>query len=174
MNCLFIYVFFFSLLGYPDVEIRDITEDWEFVVLACDGIWDVLTNEEVLEFVRRRIGLGLSPEQICEELMTRCLAPDCQMGGLGGDNMTVVLVCFLHKQSYDDLVIRCASQMMDKELNNMSRHSSSSSVSLSITPPPSQTPPSPHSPMQQQQQQRDSDEIEQEREVNEEEVPDLK
>lgn len=29
----------------PDVQEREIGEDWEFAVLACDGIWDVLTNE---------------------------------------------------------------------------------------------------------------------------------
>ena len=46
--------------------------------------------------------------------MTRCLAPDCQMGGLGCDNMTVVLVCFLHPSvdnvpgSYVDLCQRCS------------------------------------------------------------------
>lgn len=31
--------------AYPDIEERDITEDWEFAVLACDGIWDVMQNE---------------------------------------------------------------------------------------------------------------------------------
>lgn len=31
--------------AYPDVAEREITEDWEFAVLACDGIWDVLRNE---------------------------------------------------------------------------------------------------------------------------------
>ena len=30
----------------------------------------------------------------------RCLSPDCQMGGLGCDNMTCVLVCLLHQQPY--------------------------------------------------------------------------
>lgn len=40
--------------------------------------------------------------------MTRCLAPDCQMGGLGCDNMTVVLVCLLHGGSYDALATKCS------------------------------------------------------------------
>lgn len=75
-------------------------------MLACDGIWDVMSNEDVAEFCRKRIGMGLYPEEICEELMTHCLAPDYQMGGLGGDNMTVVLVCFLHGKTYDDLIAR--------------------------------------------------------------------
>uniref|UniRef100_A0A0K8TN81 protein-serine/threonine phosphatase n=1 Tax=Tabanus bromius TaxID=304241 RepID=A0A0K8TN81_TABBR len=99
--------------AYPDVETREITEDWEFVVLACDGIWDVMSNEEVVEFCRKRIGMGMYPEEICEELMTQCLAPDCQMGGLGGDNMTVVLVCFLHEKPYEKLVAKCADAKKD-------------------------------------------------------------
>ncbi|SPP77533.1 probable protein phosphatase 2C T23F11.1 [Drosophila guanche] len=93
--------------AYPDVETRKIMEDWEFIVLACDGIWDVMSNAEVLEFCRTRIGMGMYPEEICEELMNHCLAPDCQMGGLGGDNMTVVLVCLLHDKPYSDLIARC-------------------------------------------------------------------
>ncbi|XP_044727590.1 probable protein phosphatase 2C T23F11.1 isoform X2 [Chrysoperla carnea] len=87
----------------PDIECRQINENWEFVVIACDGIWDVLTNEEVLNFVRSRIGTGMDPEDICEELMMRCLSPDCTMAGLGCDNMTVVLICFLHGKSYEEL-----------------------------------------------------------------------
>ncbi|KAL1427662.1 hypothetical protein MTO96_017351 [Rhipicephalus appendiculatus] len=67
--------------AYPDVVVKDLTPDHEFILLACDGIWDVLSNEEVVEFVRARIAAKMEPEQICEELMTRCLAPDCQMGG---------------------------------------------------------------------------------------------
>ena len=46
-------------------------------------------------------------KKICEQLMNRCLAPDCQMGGLGCDNMTVVLVCFLNGESYEKLADRC-------------------------------------------------------------------
>lgn len=108
----------FFFIAYPDVETREITEDWEFLVLACDGIWDVLSNEEVIEFCRKRIGMGLYPEEICEELMTHCLAPDCQMGGLGGDNMTVVLVCFLHGRSYEDLIAKCAISKDNKNHQN--------------------------------------------------------
>ncbi|KAL3224459.1 hypothetical protein MRX96_026575 [Rhipicephalus microplus] len=67
--------------AYPDVIVKDLTPDHEFILLACDGIWDVLSNEEVVEFVRARVAAKMEPEQICEELMTRCLAPDCQMGG---------------------------------------------------------------------------------------------
>jgi len=92
----------------PDVCTEEITPDHEFIVQACDGIWDVLSNEEVVEFVRARIAQGMEPDIICEELMTRCLAPDCQMGGLGCDNMTVIIVCLLQGNSYQDLMERCS------------------------------------------------------------------
>lgn len=46
----------------PDVEVCELTDDHEFIVIACDGIWDVLSNEEVLEFVRNRIAQKISPE----------------------------------------------------------------------------------------------------------------
>ena len=55
----------------PDVEEAVITEEWDFLLLACDGIWDVLSNQEVADFVTHRIGQNILPEQICEELMDR-------------------------------------------------------------------------------------------------------
>jgi protein phosphatase 2C family protein 2/3 len=54
----------FLLLAAPDVVIKTITEDWEFVLLACDGIWDVLSNEEVLKFVRTRVAQQMPPELV--------------------------------------------------------------------------------------------------------------
>ena len=33
------------VIALPDVETREINDDWEFILLACDGIWDVVTND---------------------------------------------------------------------------------------------------------------------------------
>ncbi|CAF1026453.1 unnamed protein product [Didymodactylos carnosus] len=104
--------------AFPDVMVKNMNEDWEFILLACDGIWDVLSNEEVLKFVRARIAQQMQPEHICEELMTRCLAPNCQMGGLGCDNMTVVLICLLHGQSFSTLAEKCSKGMSNGDTSN--------------------------------------------------------
>jgi len=48
----------------PDVVVRTINPNWEFVLLACDGIWDVLSNEEVLKFVRTRVAQQMPPELV--------------------------------------------------------------------------------------------------------------
>lgn len=47
--------------------------------------------------------------------MNKCLAKDCRMGGLGCDNMTVVIVCFLNGQPYEKLAEKCKSSLMIKE-----------------------------------------------------------
>jgi len=111
----------------PEVVVREITEDLQFVVLACDGIWDVLSNQEVADFVIHRLAQGLEPELICEELMTRCLASDSSMGGLGCDNMTVILICFLHNQPYQKLVEEC---VMIMDIREKSRQKMENSLSV--------------------------------------------
>ncbi|WOG83035.1 hypothetical protein DCAR_0102209 [Daucus carota subsp. sativus] len=41
----------FGLISVPEISHRRLTEKDEFVVLATDGIWDVLTNKEVVDIV---------------------------------------------------------------------------------------------------------------------------
>lgn len=50
------------ITAYPDVQERTLSGDFEFMVLACDGIWDVLSNQEVVDFVRARIAQRIEPE----------------------------------------------------------------------------------------------------------------
>ncbi|XP_035900029.1 probable protein phosphatase 2C T23F11.1 [Anopheles stephensi] len=126
--------------AYPDVEEREVSESWDFLVIACDGIWDVLSSQAVMEFVQEEIGQGIYPQQICENLMMRCLAPDCQMGGIGGDNMTVIVVCFLHGQPYEELVQRCKEAVAKRQASTKKRRSHSNR-SHESEPESSHTPP---------------------------------
>lgn len=41
--------------AFPDVKCLQMTSDFEFVVLACDGIWDVMTSQEVVSFVHKNV-----------------------------------------------------------------------------------------------------------------------
>eukprot|EP01059_Diplonema_ambulator_P002107 TRINITY_DN1173_c0_g1_i2.p1 TRINITY_DN1173_c0_g1~~TRINITY_DN1173_c0_g1_i2.p1 ORF type:complete len:270 (+),score=31.70 TRINITY_DN1173_c0_g1_i2:75-884(+) len=78
------------ITAHPDVTVTTIQPNDDFVVLACDGIWDVMTNEEVIDFVRRRLSAGLKPSEICAAACDRCLSP--QAPGFGCDNMTILIV----------------------------------------------------------------------------------
>ncbi|KAE8722075.1 putative protein phosphatase 2C 66 [Hibiscus syriacus] len=41
----------FGLISMPEVSYRHLSEKDEFVVLATDGIWDVLSNKEVVDII---------------------------------------------------------------------------------------------------------------------------
>ncbi|KAG2361708.1 PP2C-domain-containing protein [Suillus spraguei] len=92
----------------PDVTVHDITNEDEFLVLACDGIWDCLSSQAVVDFVRLKVSEGLELKEIGELMCEHCLAPDTSSGsGIGCDNMTVLIVALLHgrtKQGWYDWV----------------------------------------------------------------------
>ncbi|XP_076755830.1 putative protein phosphatase CG10417 isoform X1 [Xylocopa sonorina] len=80
----------------PDV--RHITiepEKDEFMVLACDGIWNFMSSQDVVQFIHSRLTQNYNKlSNICEELFDHCLAPDTGGDGTGCDNMTAVIVRF--------------------------------------------------------------------------------
>lgn len=58
------------ITALPDIKIATINpaED-EFMVLACDGIWECYSNQEVVDFVKQRLQEGRKNlSQICEEV----------------------------------------------------------------------------------------------------------
>lgn len=81
-----------AITAKPDVTVHKITPEDEFLVLACDGIWDVMTNDDVCAFVRHQLSETEDVALICENVFDKCLAP--QAPGVGCDNMTMVLVVF--------------------------------------------------------------------------------
>ncbi|CEI95336.1 Putative Protein phosphatase [Rhizopus microsporus] len=75
----------------PDLTEHKITKEDDFIVLACDGIWDCMSNQEVVDFVQKGISLGKKLEEICEDLMDHCIADEETTNGLGYDNMSVII-----------------------------------------------------------------------------------
>jgi len=94
------------ITALPEVTVHAISDEWEFVVLACDGVWDVMSSEEVVQFIRGRLCQGMTPEVVSESLLNRCLAPNNRMSGLGCDNMTVTIVCLLAGDTWQHFTTR--------------------------------------------------------------------
>lgn len=40
--------------SFPDIKKVAIKADLDFIVVACDGIWDCYTNEQCAKFIRNR------------------------------------------------------------------------------------------------------------------------
>lgn len=78
--------------GMPDVIDIKLQKGDDFLVLACDGIWDVLDHQQSVDFVKVRLEQGMDPELICQAMCDHCLAEDTEGTGEGCDNMTAMVV----------------------------------------------------------------------------------
>jgi len=89
-----------AVIALPDVVRHTISPQDEFVVLACDGVFDVKSSQEVVDFIR--MGL-VEPSQAAQNLtptlislLDECCAKEIVAGGMGLDNMSICVI-FLPK-----------------------------------------------------------------------------
>ncbi|XP_064605130.1 probable protein phosphatase CG10417 [Liolophura sinensis] len=83
------------ITAFPDIQSTVLGQEDEFLVLACDGIWNYMSSQEVVDFVKKRLEDPLkreTPSLICEEIFDHCLAPNTMGDGTGCDNMTCIIV----------------------------------------------------------------------------------
>jgi serine/threonine protein phosphatase PrpC len=46
--------------------------------MGCDGIWETKSNEEMVEYIYRKIKEGKDPKIIIDELLNDLVSPDYQ------------------------------------------------------------------------------------------------
>lgn len=75
------------IIAVPDVLIQKIDGRESFILLACDGVWDVLSNQDAVTFVSNcLIDQGLSAAESCDALLARCL----ELGS--SDNVSAMVI----------------------------------------------------------------------------------
>ena len=84
----------YMITANPDIKSMDLQTGDQFLILACDGIWDVLSDQEACDFVLSRLRQKQPLAQISSELCDFCLAEDAEGSGEGCDNMTAMIVLF--------------------------------------------------------------------------------
>lgn len=99
------------VIALPDVIIHDISSNDEFLVIACDGIWDCRSSQEVVEFVRRGIAAKQELSDICENIMNNCISSMANNSGIGCDNMTVMIIGILQGKSKEEWYEEIASRV---------------------------------------------------------------
>lgn len=84
-----------AVTALPEVTVHTRTGEDEFIIDACDGIWDCLSNEEACASIQAKLKKStLGPKEYhkpVEELLNDILAPDTETG-IGTDNMTAILI----------------------------------------------------------------------------------
>lgn len=57
----------------PEIFVRDRSDQDEFLVLACDGVWDVMSNDDICHFIRSRLLITDDLEAITNQVVDTCL-----------------------------------------------------------------------------------------------------
>ena len=52
----------------PDVKVLDLDDSDEFMIIACDGIWNSMSSQECVDYVRERLNVYPKLSQIVEEV----------------------------------------------------------------------------------------------------------
>ncbi|KAA0031544.1 putative protein phosphatase 2C 58 [Cucumis melo var. makuwa] len=59
------------LSSEPDVEVKTVDETTEFMILASDGIWKVMTNQEAVESIRHIKDANVAAKRLIDEAVSR-------------------------------------------------------------------------------------------------------
>lgn len=84
-----------AITAYPDIRTMLLETADEFIVVACDGIWNSMTSQQVVDFVRERLPKHQKISKVCEELLDACMEEDPDREGHDGngmDNETAIIV----------------------------------------------------------------------------------
>lgn len=91
------------LVSCPEISEFEVTDEHDFMVMACDGVWDVLTNQEVsdavwqtLESCRNFRDLKLS--EISRMASEHIMKLSFDKKSL--DNITVIVIFFRTREGY--------------------------------------------------------------------------
>ncbi|KAF9594155.1 hypothetical protein IFM89_028812 [Coptis chinensis] len=76
------------LSAEPELKETYLTEEDEFLILACDGLWDVMSSQCAVTIVRKELMLHNDPQRCSKELVREALKRN------SCDNLTAVVICF--------------------------------------------------------------------------------
>lgn len=94
----------------PEVTIIERKSDDQFLILACDGIWDVMDNQDICELVRYKLKVEPSLEKVCSSILDACLTKGSR------DNMSIIIVVFENGPKFSE-----EEQLNDKKNDELIR-----------------------------------------------------
>jgi len=76
------------LISDPEVARHDLEDGDEFAILACDGLWSVLSNQRAVELARLQLQGDNNPSSCAKRLVSEAMQRH------SSDNISVVVLCF--------------------------------------------------------------------------------
>ncbi len=87
----------------PEISVTEICDDDVAIVMACDGIWDCITNQEVCQFFTEESQEHDDWALMCENLCHALVAPALHQ--FGTDNMTLATIRFRRNRTPNGLAV---------------------------------------------------------------------
>lgn len=75
----------------PDVSKRVLKPEDTFLVMGCDGIWEILSMEEICQVAEHGLTKASKITEVAEEILDKGLATDTSQG-IGCDNMSAIVI----------------------------------------------------------------------------------
>ncbi|CCW67088.1 unnamed protein product [Phytomonas sp. Hart1] len=89
-----------AVTSLPDVTQYEIQKTAELIILGCDGVWDVLSNQDCCLLAHRLLHDNETKDSnsvdislVCEQILDICIAQS-NTARVGTDNMTIIIVEF--------------------------------------------------------------------------------
>lgn len=125
------------ITALPDIQTTTLEEGDEFLVLACDGIWNYMSSQEVVDFIREKLKdpeKRKRPSLVCEQIFDYCLAPNTMGDGTGCDNMTCIVVTF--EQLWNNNILSNTDSTQDTKECEMDKTPTKREASCETDEPP--------------------------------------
>jgi len=82
-----------KVIAVPEICTLDLSDEDEFLVLACDGVFELNTSQNVIDMVRKELQKGATPEKAAEHLLDQsCSENLMKTRGRGGDNCSAIVL----------------------------------------------------------------------------------
>jgi serine/threonine protein phosphatase PrpC len=90
----------------PDIVEEELSKDINFIVIACDGIWDCMTNQECCDFISERLkkNPNINLSKIIEEMFDSIIASDIYSGKII-NNIELFFILFYIILSYFIIIL---------------------------------------------------------------------
>ena len=82
-----------AITAEPEVLVKQNSTSDNYIFMACDGIWDVMSNADVINLIRAEMDPEHGLDNVCQQVLLNCLHLKSE------DNMTAILVAWKNIQS---------------------------------------------------------------------------
>ncbi|XP_022226324.2 protein phosphatase 1B [Drosophila obscura] len=96
----------------PDLTVIERKQTDEFLVIACDGIWDVMSSEDACAFIRSRLRVTTNLKSIVNSVLDICLHKGSR------DNMSLLLLLLPGAPMVNDDAV-AADQRLDHTIEQL-------------------------------------------------------